>query len=105
MRFRKARAGDHLCTPFQCPSCQSFNIRNKGLVEGRPEDKAFEAVCTQAILDAFWDHSTKTVSGHVREAIFAAKYAYVLDIPEHYPVSVPLLFHVPYVPWFHLEPV
>jgi len=96
VRFRKARAGDHLCTPFQCPMCQSFNIRGKCLVEGRLEDEAFEAVCIRATLDAFWDHSTKTVGGHVREAIFAAKYAHVLDISDHYPVLGP------YPPGHHL---
>ena len=29
IRFRQARPGDHLCVPFQCPNCQSQNIRGR----------------------------------------------------------------------------
>ena len=30
-RFGEARPGDHLCCAFQCPNCQSQNIRGKDL--------------------------------------------------------------------------
>ena len=53
IRYRKARPGDHLCCPFQCPECQSFNIRGKGLVKGDAASEAFEALATRASLDAF----------------------------------------------------
>ena len=71
--------------PFQCPQCHSFNIRGRGIVRGNIKDDAFEAVCTRAILDAFWNHSSRTVASHVREVAFATKYAGMLDIPCHYP--------------------
>ena len=31
IRFRQARPGDHLCVPFQCPNCQSQNIRGRSI--------------------------------------------------------------------------
>ena len=34
IRFRKARARDHLCCTFQCPECQSWNVRGRGLRGG-----------------------------------------------------------------------
>ena len=74
IRFKEARAGDHLCVPFQCPNCQSQNLRGTDLRQGLMEDEAFECVVVRATLDAFWARSTKTVGAHVREAKFMATY-------------------------------
>ena len=54
------------------------------------EDDVFESVCIRATLDAFWNHSTKTVGSHVREVIFSTKYAAMLDIPSHFPALGPV---------------
>lgn len=85
VRFQKARPGDHLCTAFQCPNCQSQNIRGRDLVLGNVEDEAFTAICTRVILDAFWSRSSATVAGHVRELSFIIDYAKRLDIADPLP--------------------
>ena len=68
-RFMVARPGDHLCASFQCPNCQSQNIRGKDLVTSTNiADACFESLCIRAQLDSFWARSKETVKGHVREA-------------------------------------
>jgi hypothetical protein len=42
--FKQARPGDHLCTPFQCPNCQSYNIRGKAIHLNLVEDLVFECM-------------------------------------------------------------
>ena len=85
VRFRRARAGDHLCTAFQCPNCQSQNIRGRNLTPGDPEAEAFESICTRAQLDAFWSHSSKTIAGHVSEVKFIMKYTDMLGVLNPFP--------------------
>ena len=85
IRFKKARGGDHLCCPFQCPNCHSQNIRGRDLITNEAEDEAFTCVVIRATLDAFWSHSSKTVQGHVREVKNVIKYAEMLGIPEPFP--------------------
>ena len=84
-RFKRARPGDHLCCPFQCPDCQSQNIRGRGLTPGEPASDAFECFSIRCTLDAFWSRSTRTVGGHVREVNFILKYADVLGITHPLP--------------------
>jgi hypothetical protein len=85
IRYRKIRPGDHLCCPFQCPNCQSQNIRGRDIVKGEVEDEAFEALAIRAILDSFWYHSTRTVANHVREVKFILAYAESLGITHPFP--------------------
>jgi hypothetical protein len=78
VRFKQARPGDHLCVPFQCPSCQSQNIRGKGLNPNDINNLVFECMVTRAILDAFWSRSSKTIGNHVREVRNMARYGGML---------------------------
>lgn len=80
VRFKYARAGDHLITPFQCPCCQSQNIRGKSLVPGDASDAAFESLCIRAYLDAFWSRSSRTIAKHVTEVGFLLKYSRALGL-------------------------
>ena len=80
MRFKTARPGDHICSSFQCPNCQSQNIRGRDLDPGYARDQAFEALVIRAILDAFWAHATSTVEAHVAQVRFMARYGHSLDI-------------------------
>ena len=89
LRFRQARPGDHVSTPFQCPNCQSQNIRGKDLTPGEAGSEAFECLCTQAQLDAFWSHSSRTVRGHVSEVRFTCRYAEQLGIRRPFPALGP----------------
>jgi hypothetical protein len=85
LRFRQARPGDHLCCPFQCPNCQSQNIRGCDIDDEDVEDMAFESLCTRATLDAFWARSSKTVSTHVSNARRVAAFAEMLGILDPMP--------------------
>jgi hypothetical protein len=44
VRFKQARPGDHLCISFQCPSCQSQNIRGKGIDPNLIDNLIFECM-------------------------------------------------------------
>ena len=78
-RFMQARAGDHLVTSFQCPNCQSQNIRGRDLdTRNNISDACFESLCIRAQLDAFWARSKNTVKGHLREARFMVRYGEIL---------------------------
>lgn len=77
-RFVVARPGDHLCTSFQCPNCQSQNIRGSEIDPTVMADACFESLCIRATLDAFWSRSKKTVADHVREVRFMARYGQAL---------------------------
>jgi hypothetical protein len=93
-RFKQARPGDHLCTAFQCPNCQSQNInRGKELDPNDAQDDAFEALVIRATLDAFWSHASATVASHVREARFMAKYGTVLGYDPLPPLGPFPLYH------------
>jgi len=79
-RFMQARPGDHMCTSFQCPNCQSQNIRGKDLQLEFMADACFESLCIRAQLDAFWARAPNTVDSHVREVRFMARYGNALGI-------------------------
>lgn len=73
-RFRVARPGDHICTSFQCPNCQSQNIRGCSLDPRLARDQAFETLVIRATLDAFWSSATTTVASHVTNVRFMSRY-------------------------------
>ena len=78
-RFMQARPGDHLCTSFQCPNCQSQNIRGRDLSpNSNIADACFESLCIRAQLDAFWARSKETVKNHLSGAKIMAKYGRTL---------------------------
>lgn len=78
-RFKLARPGDHVCCTFQCPNCQSQNIRGLDLTDSI-QDEAFECLCIRATLDAFWSRSTHTVGNHVREVRHMVRYGTALGL-------------------------
>lgn len=81
IRYQQARPGDHLSLPFQCPNCQSQNIRCRELCEGNADDDAFECLVIRATLDAFWSRSSATVAKHVREVTFMVRYGSTMGFP------------------------
>eukprot|EP00804_Cyclotella_cryptica_P026661 CCRYP_019097-RA/>CCRYP_019097-RA protein AED:0.46 eAED:0.46 QI:0/-1/0/1/-1/1/1/0/106 len=89
--FETARPGDHLCTHFPCPNCQSQTIRGRGLVKVNARDEAFTALAIRATLDAFWAHATGTVRAHLAEVRFMVKYGAALGFAPMPPLGpVPL---------------
>jgi len=81
VRFKQSRPGDHLCIPFQCPNCQSQNIRGKGIDPNLINDLVFECMVVRATLDAFWSRASKTVANHVREVRNMARYGEMFGYP------------------------
>ncbi len=64
--------------PFQCPNCQSQNLRGKSLDPSYIDDLVLECMIVRATLDAFWSWATKTISNHVREVRNMAWYGQML---------------------------
>jgi hypothetical protein len=81
IRFRQARPSDHLCTPFQCPNCQSINIRGKPIDSTHIDDLVFECMVICATLDAFWLQASRTIANHMREVRNMARYGKMLSYP------------------------
>jgi hypothetical protein len=91
LHFKQAQPGDHLCTLFQCPKCQSQSICGKGIDPNLINNLAFECMVVQATSDAFWLGASKTVGNHVREVRNMARYGAMLGYP-----PMPILG-----PWAH----
>ena len=85
VRFNKVRPSNHICCPFQCPNCQSQNIRDRDLIRGQPSDDAFECLVIRATIDAFWSHASKTILSHRSEVKVICKYADALNITHPFP--------------------
>jgi hypothetical protein len=72
-RFRCARNGDHLMTPFQCDSCWFRNLKHRDPLENNNRDKLLLVHIRRAILDAFWSRETGTVEPSRREGVKMCK--------------------------------
>ena len=60
-RFKEARDGDHLVTPFQCNDCHFFNVKGRLPEEGNQRDELAMLCIQRAILDSFWARERSTV--------------------------------------------
>lgn len=61
-RYKTARNGDHLITPFQCDICHFRNIYHRDPQQNIFLDKEALVAIRRAILDSFWGRSSNTVS-------------------------------------------
>ena len=68
-RFREARDGDHLMTPFQCVHCHFVNITGRYPDQMNHCDSAAKVAITRAILDSLWSRERSTVNGNRLEGI------------------------------------
>jgi hypothetical protein len=66
LRYKCARNGDHLVTPFQCHFChfQILTLRNP--IQGDPRDEMLLCCLTRANLDACWSRETSTIDANRR---------------------------------------
>ena len=60
-RFKEARDGDHLVTPFQCDDCHFVNVKGRLPEEGNHRDELAMLCIRRAILDSFWSRERSTV--------------------------------------------
>jgi hypothetical protein len=65
-RFRVARDGDHLLTPFQCDLCCFRNLQKRDPVASLPKDDLLLCCIRRANLDAVWGREPHTVSATLR---------------------------------------
>lgn len=67
MRYRFARNGDNLITPFQCDTCRFANLtgRHPSSVDGK--DQFLLKSFSRAKLDAFWATEPTTVAKNLAE--------------------------------------
>jgi hypothetical protein len=68
-RFKEARAGDHLMTPFQCQLCHFRNFMERNPVMSYDLDLFLLEFVVIANLNAFWCRATSTVKANLRAAI------------------------------------
>lgn len=61
LRFKEARDGDHLMTPFQCVECHFVNIQGRLPDPSLQCDRLAEIAITRAILDSLWSRERSTV--------------------------------------------
>jgi hypothetical protein len=60
-RFKEARDGDFLLTPFQCDLCHFRNLLSRDPVIGLPQDVRLVKLIRRANLDALWSREPGTV--------------------------------------------
>lgn len=67
-RYRVARAGDHLVTPFQCDLCWFRNLQGRDPTPTLERDALLLCCIRRANLDAVWGREPQTVSATLRAA-------------------------------------
>jgi hypothetical protein len=89
-RFKEARAGDHLMTPFQCKLCHFRNIMARNPVMSHAKDRAIWEFSRQANLDAFWCRAKSTVASNLWAGLQMEKTADNYGMPSIVPQMGPL---------------
>ncbi len=65
-RYREARNGDHLLTPFQCNLCCFWNLQKRDPILLLARDDLLLCCIHRANLDAMWGRESHTVDGNLR---------------------------------------
>jgi hypothetical protein len=81
IRFKEARAGDHLMVPFQCERCHFRNVMGRDPSTATGTDLELMDTMRRANLDAFWSRETSTIGSNLREAIRMEKTAKRYGMP------------------------
>lgn len=68
-RFKEARDGDHLMTPFQCVRCHFINLMGRIPEHGNHKDALAKIAIKRAILDSLWSRERSTVNGNLYEGL------------------------------------
>jgi hypothetical protein len=66
LRFKSARAGDHLLVPFQCDLCSFRNLCQRNPTLSDSHDQFLLCCIRQANLDAVWGRESHTVRATLR---------------------------------------
>jgi hypothetical protein len=66
-RFKEARDGDHLMTPFQCPECHFMNITGRLPSSLLHKDVLAMTCIKRATLDSLWSRERSTVQSNKLE--------------------------------------
>ena len=84
-RFRVARAGDHLLSPFQCDTCVARTLRKSSLVPGNRQDDLLACCIRRANLDVLWSRESSTVAANRRQIQQLLSIWDVLGVPPSFP--------------------
>lgn len=60
-RFKYARNGDHIMTPFQCDVCIFFMLKGRAPIPNDHHDVLLQIAIRRVILDSFWSREPSTV--------------------------------------------
>jgi hypothetical protein len=69
LRFKVARDGDHLMTPFQCVECHFVNLKGRYPDLSSHKDALAVTAITRAILDSLWSRERTTVESNRGEGL------------------------------------
>jgi hypothetical protein len=89
-RFKEARAGNHLMTPFQCELCHFWNIMARNPMMSHAKDWAILEFSRQANLGAFWCRAKSTVASNLQAGLRMEKMADDYGMPSIAPLMGPL---------------
>jgi len=65
-RYRYARDGDHLLTPFQCDLCTFRNLQLRNPLPNYPKDDLLMCCIRRVTLDSLWGRESQTVLATLR---------------------------------------
>ena len=80
-RFRSARKGDMVCSPFQCDYCWYANIHKGEANHWYPDDARKLAYIRRVNLDIMWSREPSTVASTLNSLIKAKKCSEELNLP------------------------
>ena len=80
-RFRSARKGDMVCSPFQCDYCWYVNIHKGEANHWYPDDARKLAYIRRVNLDIMWSREPSTVASTLNSLIKAKKCSEELNLP------------------------
>lgn len=86
-RFKYARDGDHIMTPFQCDTCLFYLLKQRPPQEDNIKDSLLLTTIRRVNLDAFWSREPSTVAQNKQNF---AKMVEVLDRVGLEPQAPPL---------------
>jgi hypothetical protein len=93
MRYREARAGDHLLTSFQCNECSFRNLQHWDPLPTLPKDNLLLCCIRRANLDAMWGRESSTVDANLCGIKHLIRQWLKVDLPPTFPSLGPFPVH------------
>lgn len=88
-RYKVARNGDHLLTPFQCDLCCFRNLQHRDPIPSLAKDNLLLCVIRRANLDAVWGREPQTVLATLRATKSMVRLWHTVGLPPQLPALGP----------------